>query len=308
MSPRLRRADCSGPGIRRRRRGRGFSYVDDEGRKVDEPEVLARIAELAIPPAWKDVWICPYPNGHLQATGTDAAGRKQYRYHDAWRARRDNEKFEDMVRFAHALPRLRRRVERDLGDCTALDRALRARRRDAAARARVLPHRLGGVRGGERLLRPRDAAQGARRRRGRRPDGVRLPGQERAAPPPGRRGRARQRRSSRRSSGGAAAATSCSPTSSGRRWHDLRSDDINDYVKDGHGRRLLRQGLPHLERDRARRRRARGLLRGGGDEDGAQARGPARDRGGRRATSATRPRSAAPPTSTRACSTPTRAD
>ncbi|HYI18466.1 MAG TPA: DNA topoisomerase IB [Solirubrobacteraceae bacterium] len=105
------------------RRGRGFSYVDVDGTRVDEPEALERIAELGIPPAWKDVWICPDPRGHLQATGTDAAGRKQYRYHDAWRKRRDSEKFEDMVRFAKALPRLRRRVEQDLGDCARLDRA-----------------------------------------------------------------------------------------------------------------------------------------------------------------------------------------
>ena len=122
MPPRLRRSDCSGPGIRRRRRGRGFAYVDEDDRRVDEPEVLTRIAELAIPPAWDGVWICPYPNGHLQATGTDAAGRKQYRYHDAWRTRRDAEKFEDMVLFARALPRLRRRVDRDLRDCGTLDR------------------------------------------------------------------------------------------------------------------------------------------------------------------------------------------
>jgi DNA topoisomerase IB len=123
MPPRLRRADCSGPGIRRRRHGRGFSYIDEDGNRIDDPEVLQRIAELAIPPAWEDVWVCPYPHGHLQATGTDAAGRKQYRYHDAWRTRRDSEKFDDMVRFAQALPRLRRRVERDLGDCATLDRA-----------------------------------------------------------------------------------------------------------------------------------------------------------------------------------------
>ncbi len=122
MPPRLRRADCSGPGIRRRRRGRGFGYVDEDGKRVDDPEVLVRIAELAIPPAWEDVWICPYPNGHLQATGTDAAGRKQYRYHDAWRARRDLQKFDDMVEFAKALPRLRRRVDRDLADRAGLDR------------------------------------------------------------------------------------------------------------------------------------------------------------------------------------------
>jgi DNA topoisomerase-1 len=122
MAPRLRRADCSAPGIRRVRRGRGFAYLDDDGERVDEPEALARIAELGIPPAWKEVWICPDPRGHLQATGTDAAGRKQYRYHDEWRKRRDTEKFEDMVRFARALPRLRRRVEQDVGDCRALDR------------------------------------------------------------------------------------------------------------------------------------------------------------------------------------------
>jgi DNA topoisomerase-1 len=107
---RLRRADCAGPGIRRRGRGRGFEYVDEDGRRIGEPEVVQRIAELAIPPAWKDVWICPYPNGHLQATGIDDAGRKQYRYHDVWRARRDAEKFEDMLDFAEALPALRKRV------------------------------------------------------------------------------------------------------------------------------------------------------------------------------------------------------
>jgi len=114
--PRLRRADCSGPGITRRRRGKGFAYFDEEGRRIEDEEVLARIRALAIPPAWEDVWICPYPHGHLQATGTDAAGRKQYRYHDAWRARRDAEKFDDMVRFARALPALRRRVEDDLAE------------------------------------------------------------------------------------------------------------------------------------------------------------------------------------------------
>jgi DNA topoisomerase I len=75
---------------------------------------MARIRELAIPPAWDDVWVCPYPNGHLQATGIDAAGRKQYRYHDEWRARRDQEKFESMLDFAATLPRMRRRVRRDL--------------------------------------------------------------------------------------------------------------------------------------------------------------------------------------------------
>jgi DNA topoisomerase-1 len=111
---RLRRSDCSGPGIARRRRGRGFEYRDSDGHRVDDPEDLARIRELGIPPAWKEVWICPAPTGHLQATGVDDAGRKQYLYHPQWRVRRDAEKFADMVRFAHALPDLRERVQADL--------------------------------------------------------------------------------------------------------------------------------------------------------------------------------------------------
>jgi DNA topoisomerase I len=106
--------DCGEHGIVRRRQGRGFSYVDWDGQRITDPATLERIRSLAIPPAWKDVWICPYENGHIQATGIDAAGRKQYRYHDHWRTRRDADKFESMVRFAHALPGMRERVEEDL--------------------------------------------------------------------------------------------------------------------------------------------------------------------------------------------------
>jgi DNA topoisomerase IB len=92
---------------------------------VDDPEVLARVRALGIPPGWRDVWICPHPNGHLQATGVDAAGRKQYRYHDDWRVRRDAEKFDDMVRFARALPALREQVTADLaGDAPTRERIL----------------------------------------------------------------------------------------------------------------------------------------------------------------------------------------
>jgi DNA topoisomerase I len=112
--PRLKRVDCGAPGITRRRRGRGFEYLDEDGQRIEDPEVVARIQALAIPPAWKDVWICAFPMGHIQATGLDAAGRKQYRYHDEWRQRRDAEKFESMIDFAHALPRLRERVAGDL--------------------------------------------------------------------------------------------------------------------------------------------------------------------------------------------------
>ena len=114
--PRLRRSDCSAPGIVRRARGRGFEYLDEEGNRIEDEEVLARIGELVIPPAWKDVWICPYPFGHIQAVGVDAAGRRQYLYHVQWRARRDQEKFDEMLRFARALPRIRRTAEKHLAD------------------------------------------------------------------------------------------------------------------------------------------------------------------------------------------------
>ncbi len=113
--PRLRRVDCSSAGIRRVGRGRGFSYEEVDGQTIADREVLERIRELAIPPAWKDVWICPHPNGHIQATGIDAAGRKQYLYHPQWRENRDREKFAEMERFAKALPAMRKRTEADLG-------------------------------------------------------------------------------------------------------------------------------------------------------------------------------------------------
>ncbi|MGY1755210.1 DNA topoisomerase IB [Blastococcus sp. SYSU D01042] len=99
----------NGPGYRRRRAGRGFAYHDADGQLIRD-ERLDRIRELAIPPAWKDVWICPWPNGHIQATGVDAAGRRQYRYHDQWRARRDAEKHERVLEIAHQLPDVRDEV------------------------------------------------------------------------------------------------------------------------------------------------------------------------------------------------------
>jgi DNA topoisomerase IB len=112
---RLRRADTTGPGILRRRQGGGFAYVDSEtGEPVEDTEVLQRVNELVIPPAWEDVWICPYPGGHIQATGVDAKGRKQYRYHERWRQRRDQEKFDEMLGFARSLPGMRAHVDADL--------------------------------------------------------------------------------------------------------------------------------------------------------------------------------------------------
>ena len=183
---RLRRADCSGPGIRRRRRGKGFEYLSDDGKRISAQSERDRIARLAIPPAWEDVWICPHPNGHIQATGTDAAGRKQYRYHDDWRKRRDREKFEEMQDFARALPRLRRRVERDL-QLEGMPRDEDPGGGHPAARPRLLPHRLRGLRRGERHLRGRDHEAAPRDHRGRR-DHLRLRGQGWPAPRAGDRG------------------------------------------------------------------------------------------------------------------------
>jgi DNA topoisomerase-1 len=110
----LRYVSDTTPGIRRRRSGRGFGYVEPDGRPVRDQATLARIRSLAIPPAYTDVWICPAVNGHLQATGRDARGRKQYRYHPRWREVRDETKFGRMLAFSEALPRLRARVEQDL--------------------------------------------------------------------------------------------------------------------------------------------------------------------------------------------------
>ncbi len=106
---------CDGaPGIRRVRAGKGFRYVDADGKRVRDDKTIERIRKLAIPPAWTDVWICPSPNGHLQATGRDARRRKQYRYHERWRATRDETKYDKMVLFGLALPKIRARVEHDL--------------------------------------------------------------------------------------------------------------------------------------------------------------------------------------------------
>jgi DNA topoisomerase-1 len=102
------------PGITRRGAGKGFSYRNPDGSKVTDKRVLARIKALAIPPAWTDVWICPSPNGHLQATGRDDRGRKQYRYHPKWREVRDEAKYDRMLVFAAALPAIRERVDHDL--------------------------------------------------------------------------------------------------------------------------------------------------------------------------------------------------
>jgi DNA topoisomerase-1 len=111
---RLRYVSDAQPGFRRRRRGKGFIYKDTRNKRIVNEAILTRIRALAVPPAYVDVWICPNAQGHLQATGRDALGRKQYRYHAEWRRKRDAGKFDRMAAFGRALPALRRRIRSDL--------------------------------------------------------------------------------------------------------------------------------------------------------------------------------------------------
>jgi DNA topoisomerase-1 len=229
---RLMRSDCSGPGISRRRRGRGFEYLDDEGRRITDPEDLARIRELGIPPAWEDVWICPNPRGHLQATGTDAAGRKQYLYHDAWRTRRDAEKFEDMVRFARALPDLRERVECDLeGDELTRERVL-------ACAVRLLDRGFFRI-GSEQYATQNDSYGLATMRK----EHVTIAAGEMVFDYPAKSGIRRVQavvdpqsleivKALRRRRGG---GDELLAYRNGRRWRDVRSEDINTYLKEATG-------------------------------------------------------------------------
>src|SRR6185503_18277129 len=110
----LRYVSDTEAGLRRRRAGKGFVYLDAKGKRIADANAIARIRALAIPPAWTDVWICKDARGHLQASGRDARGRKQYLYHADWRSVRDASKFDRMLAFGSALPDLRGRIERDL--------------------------------------------------------------------------------------------------------------------------------------------------------------------------------------------------
>lgn len=229
---RLKRVDCSDPGITRRRRGSGFEYVRVDGTRIRAKGTLKRIAELGIPPAWKDVWICTEANGHIQATGWDDAGRKQYLYHEAWRTRRDQEKFDDMADFARALRRLRRRIDSDLiGRQPTRDRVL-------AAAVRLLDlgfFRIGGERYAEEnrsfglaTVRKKHVtlngdsivfdfrAKGGKRHRRELADPELLP---------------LVRDLKRRRGGGEELLA----YKQGRRWCDVTSADINDYIKEATG-------------------------------------------------------------------------
>ena len=224
--------DCSGPGIRRRRRGKGFEYFDEEGRRITEPSVLERIRGLTIPPAWEEVWICPYPFGHIQATGIDAAGRKQYRYHDLWRERRDREKFESMEEFARALPRLRRRVERDLA------REGMPRERVLGCAARLLDRGFFRI-GSEDYAEENDTygiATMQKRHVTVSRDEVTFDyeakGGQRRVQVIGDPAVAEVVRTLKRRRGG---RDDLLAYKSGRRWVDVKADDINQYVKDAAG-------------------------------------------------------------------------
>ena len=124
---RLRRSDSSKPGYTRVRAGKGFSYRDQQGRAISDPELRTHLEHLAIPPAWKDVWIAPYENGHVLAVGIDTAGRRQYIYHPAWREAKDAAKFDRALALAESLPAARRKVTTDLrSDGYTKERALAA--------------------------------------------------------------------------------------------------------------------------------------------------------------------------------------
>ena len=123
----LIRSELTADGIRRQRCGKGFRYFAADGTPLTDPTALNRVRALVIPPAWEDVWICPQADGHIQAVGTDAAGRRQYRYHDLWRAERDKAKHDRVLDFGRALPQVRKVVERHLaGDRLSHDRVMAA--------------------------------------------------------------------------------------------------------------------------------------------------------------------------------------
>jgi DNA topoisomerase-1 len=231
LVPRLRRSDCNAPGITRRRRGRGFSYRWN-GEKISDPETLERIKGLAIPPAWADVWICPWPHGHIQATGTDDAGRRQYRYHDAWRVMRDRQKFERVVDFGRALPSLRSLVEADLSfEAVTEERVL-------AAVVRLLD--LGFFRiGGEEYARDNETFGIATLRK----DHVRMHKGEMTFDYPAK-GSIRRvitvadpatfelLKVLKRRKGG---SDNLLAYKDGRRWCDVRSEGVNAYIRAGSG-------------------------------------------------------------------------
>jgi DNA topoisomerase IB len=230
---RLRRVEVDGQGYRRRRAGRGFTYLDGDGARLVDADVVARIKALAIPPAWTDVWICPDARGHIQATGLDDRGRRQYRYHDDWRVERDRAKHDRMVELARALPRLRRRLGRDLAAEGV------GRERVLACAVRLLELGLFRV-GGEAYADGNGSYGLATLRKGH----VRAHGDELRFDYPGKGGQRRVvtigdprvaevvRALKRRRRGGPELLAYKDERG---RWVDVRSADINEYLQDALG-------------------------------------------------------------------------
>ena len=232
---RLRRSDCSGPGLTRRRRGSGFQFLDEHGDPIDDEQVLERLRALMIPPAWREVWICPAPNGHIQATGLDEAGRKQYRYHEAWRMRRDAAKFDDMLAFARLLPALREELARELA------RGEPDRDGVLAAAVRLLDRGFFRV-GGETYMEENGSFGLATIRR----EHVTQRGDTIVFDYPAKSGKRRVQavvdpevaavvRTLKRRRGGGEELLAYRE---GGRWRDVRSEDVNGWLKDRTGREV----------------------------------------------------------------------
>jgi DNA topoisomerase I len=237
---RLRRSELGKPGYARRRAGQGFRYLDSPGSVVKDAETVARIKALVIPPAWTDVWICTDPRGHIQATGVDAAGRKQYLYHRVWRSTRDEAKFDHALEVAGKLPEMRDRLRRDLTHERGLTRA-----RVLAAVVALLDIGMFRVGGDEYAQRDKDPSYGLSTLR---PEHVRTRGGCMVLEFPGK--------------GGVEHATSVDDgevcavlrdlkrrrqgeqrlfaywNRSTRRWHEVRADQINAYLKEISGEQM----------------------------------------------------------------------
>jgi DNA topoisomerase IB len=235
IAARLRRSDCSATGIERRRHGRGFAYRDAGGERIEDEETLSRIRELAIPPAWERVWICPDPFGHIQATGFDDAGRKQYLYHERWQQRAAQRKFETTREFAEALPRLRRAVGRDLA------REGMPRERALACAVRLLDRGFFRI-GGERYAEENESFGVATVRR----EHVSISDGEVVFDFPAKSGQRRVQSiedDAVREAIEAMRARRGGPEDllayrEGREWRDVRSADVNEYIQEKIGDRF----------------------------------------------------------------------
>jgi DNA topoisomerase IB len=236
---RLRRTDLRKPGYSRRRAGKGFSYRDTDGSPLRDPEALERIRALVIPPAWRDVWICTDPRGHIQATGVDAAGRKQYLYHRIWRSTRDEAKFDHALEVAEKLPELRERL------CADLSARGLSRQRVLAAIVRLLDMGMFRVGSDQYAQREEDPSFGLSTLR---PEHVRTQGGCVVLEFTGKGGiehansvddgevcqvlRDLRRRRARENRLFAYWDTAA------RRWRDVRADEINEYLREATGEQM----------------------------------------------------------------------